>query len=320
MLNRRTFLQSAAAAPVVAALAAPSVRAADFVKPVPEAAGLTAYLKDDSLQIRFDNLPVLAYRAQPSLKYPYFCPLNGPASGLSLTTESSLPYPHHRGLWLGCDPLNGGNYWADNGLESGQIRSTELLLDEANTQKLSAGNTVGFTQKCQWRREGSNPFNDARRYVVTRVDDRLTFLDCSFTLTAGEDVSIIGAKHSFFALRAASDISPAYGGTLVTSHGATDVAGSYGKPADWCGYVGKRRLRPDVTEGIVIMSHPQNFGGTCPWFIRDYGHLSPSPFNFNKEPWTLAAGKTLDLKYRVVLFAGEPQSVGLNDVFRTWVG
>lgn len=320
MLDRRTFLRSAVAAPVAAAVAAKSSPAADFVKPVPEAAGLTAYLKDDSLQIRFDNLPVLAYRAQPSLKYPYFCPLNGPTSGLSLTTESSLPYPHHRGLWLGCDPLNGGNYWADNGLESGQIRSTELVLDEANSQKLSAGNTVGFTQKCDWRREGSNPFNDARRYVVTRVDERMTTIDCSFTLTAGEDVSILGAKHSFFALRAASDISPAYGGSLVTSHGATDVAGSYGKPADWCGYVGKRRLRPDVTEGIVIMNHPTNFGGDCPWFIRDYGHLSPSPFNFNKEPWTLAAGKTLDLKYRVVLFAGEPQSIGLNDVFTTWLG
>ena len=162
MLNRRTFLQSAAAAPVVATLAAHSTRAADFVKPVPEAAGLTAYLKDDSLQIRYDNLPVLAYRAQPSLKYPYFCPLNGPASGLSLTTESSLPYPHHRGLWLGCDPLNGGNYWADNGLESGQIRSTELLLDEANSQKLSAGNMVGFTQKCECRRVGDlPPFNES---------------------------------------------------------------------------------------------------------------------------------------------------------------
>lgn len=317
MPSRRVFLRTAAAVavPAVTQLSSRSSRAVDFVKPVPEAAGLTAYLKDDTLQIRYDNLPIVAYRAQPSLKYPYFCPLNGPASGLSLTTESALPYPHHRGLWLGCDPLNGGNYWADNGLESGQIRSTELSLDPASTDDQS----VGFSQTCRWHREGSNPFNDARRYLVTRVDERLTFIDCSFTLTAGEDVAIKGAKHSFFALRAASDISPAYGGSLVTSHGATDVAGSFGKPADWGGYFGKRRLRPDVVEGIVIMNHPKNFGGDCPWFIRDYGHLSPSPFNFNQEPWTLAKDGTLELRYRVVLFAGEPQSVGLNDIFRAWV-
>src|SRR6188474_277017 len=100
MLSRRKFLQTAAAvaAPAAIPFSAKSSRAVDFVKPVPEAAGLTAYLKDDSLQIRYDNLPLVAYRAQPSLKYPYFAPLNGPASGLSLTTESSLPYPHHRGL------------------------------------------------------------------------------------------------------------------------------------------------------------------------------------------------------------------------------
>jgi hypothetical protein len=324
MPSRRTFLRSAAAvvaAPALGSIAARSSLGVDFPKPAPEAAGMTAYLKDDSLQIRYDNLPLVAYRAQSSLKYPYFCPLNGPASGLSLTAESALPYPHHRGLWLGCDPLNGGNYWADNGLESGQIRSTELVLDEAAMTKLAGDRkSVGFTQKCEWRREGSNPFNDARRHVVTRENERLTFIDCDFTLTAGEDVSIIGAKHSFFALRAAADISPPYGGTMVNSHGGVGAEGTYAKTADWCGYYGKRRLRPDVTEGIAIMNHPENFGGNCLWFTRDYGHLSPSPFNFNKEPWTLAAGKTLQLRYRVVLFAGEPNSVGLNDVFRAWVG
>ncbi len=48
---------------------------------------------------------LLNYSAYQTLKYPYFEPLNGPLSGLPLTTESSLPYPHHRGLWLGCQPL-----------------------------------------------------------------------------------------------------------------------------------------------------------------------------------------------------------------------
>lgn len=316
-MNRRSFIRTVAAAATasVVSRASETAKAVDFAKPVPEAAGLTAYLKDDSLQVRYDNLPLVAYRAQSSLKYPYFCPLNGPASGLSLTTESALPYPHHRGLWLGCDPVNGGNYWADDGLETGQIRSQELLLDEVSKR----GNSVGFSQKCTWVREGSNPFNDVRQYKITRADERLVFIDCSFALTAGEDISIKNAKHSFFALRAAADISPSYGGTLVNSHGASGIEGTYGKPADWCGYYGKRRLRPEVTEGIVIMNHPNNFGGNCPWFTRDYGHLSPSPLNFLKQPWTLAKGEKLELRYRVVLFAGEPQSVGLNDIFRAWV-
>jgi hypothetical protein len=318
MCNRRHFLRESAAA-----VSAWSVlhwfprgaSAIDFTEPVREADGLTAYQKDGCIQVRFDNLPLVSYRAQPSLKYPYFFPLNGPISGLSLTAESALPYPHHRGLWLGCDPLNRGNYWADNGLESGQIRSVELQLDSTSTSE----STVSFTERCVWSRQGSNPFNDLRRYAIHRPDERHVFLDCDFQLTASEDVSISKAKHSFFAMRAAADISPSYGGTLINSEGGTGAKGTYGKTADWCGYFGKRHRRPDVVEGIVIMNHPDNFGGNCPWFTREYGHLSPSPFYFRDKPWTLAKGKSIRLNYRVVLFAGTPHEAGLDAIYKKWI-
>ena len=315
-MNRRQFLQHSASASVgIAAVGiTTTAHCVDFTQPDPKAAGVTAYQKDGSIQIRKDNLPLMAYRAQPSLKYPYFCPLNGPVSGLSLTTESAIPYPHHRGLWLGCDPLNGGNYWADNGFESGQIRSTELVLDEEQ----SVDGRGVFTEKCTWNRDGSQPLTDERRYAVSVPDETHVFLDCWFRLTAHEDISIKKAKHSFFAMRAAADVSPTYGGTMINSAGGVNARGTYGKPADWCGYFGKRRLRPDVVEGIAIMNHPENFGGHCPWFTRDYGHLSPSPFNFLSEPWTLSQGETLELSYRVVLFGGDPQQAGLNAIFTAW--
>ena len=318
MLNRRDLIKAVAGGVTMAAVTHPrsTLQAADFTDPVPEASGLTAYLKDDSIQVRFDNLPVLAYRAASAQKYPYFYPLNGPVSGLSLSTESALPYPHHRGLWLGCDPLNGGNYWADNGLRSGQILSTELTLDTAQAND----SVVRFQQKCRWHRQDSHPFDDRRSVEISRLDERRTVVDVEFELMAHEDISIRSAKHSFFAMRAAADISPSYGGTLINSNGETGAAGTYGKTADWCGYFGPRRLRPDVTEGIVIMNHPENFGGACPWFTREYGHLSPSPLNFLDSPWTMASGETLKLSYRVVLFAGTPAEAQLPGLFGKWVG
>jgi len=270
--SRRQFVKVAAAS-VSSWSLAPSLsersiaNAADFTEPVKEAAGLTAYQKDGTVQIRFNNQPMLAYRAQPTLKYPYFYPLNGPQSGLSLTTESCLPYPHHRGLWLGCDPLNGGNYWADNGLESGQIRSKSLKIVDATPQR------VTLQQTCEWQRQTSHPFDDEREFIIHYLDDQHWALDCSFRLDAKEPVEIQRAKHSFFAMRAAADISPAYGGTMFNSEGGINAAGTYGKTSKWCGYYGPRKLNPDVTEVIVIMNHPENFGGDCPWFTRDYGHL-----------------------------------------------
>jgi hypothetical protein len=204
-----------------------TARAVDFTKPVPEAEGLTAYQKDGSIQVRLDNLPVAAYRAAESLKYPYFSPLNGPVSGLSLTAESAEPYPHHRGLWLGCDPVNGGNYWADNGLESGQIRSVELQLDS----KQRTSTSVAFSEKCVWCRAGSSPFTDERRYTIAIPDRQHVLLDCQFRLTAGEDISIKSAKHSLFAVRAAADISPSYGGSLINSAGGSGAETQCGSRA-----------------------------------------------------------------------------------------
>ncbi len=315
-LSRRKLLQSALGSLSTCALATGLGRQAgaiDFARPATEAKGLTAYQKDGSILFRYDNIPIAAYRAQPSLKYPYLCGLNGPKSGLSLTSESALPYPHHRGVWLGCDPLNGGNYWADDGLQSGQIRSVKLKIEE------TTATSVSFTHRCTWQRDGSNPFSDERQFVVIRPDDRQLCIDCQIDLVANEPISIESAKHSFFAMRAAADVSPSYGGTLINSSGGLGAEGTYGKTANWCGYYGPRRFRPDVVEGIVIMNHPDNFGGSCPWFTREYGHLSPSPLNYLSEPWTMAQGDNLQLKYRVVLFVGTPREAGLDAIYRAWL-
>jgi hypothetical protein len=317
MVNRREMLHNSVIA-ASALILMPLSRLAygiDYNEPVEESKGLTAYQKDNRILVRYNNLPMMSYRSGSDNKYPYFYPLAGPKSGLSLTTESALPYPHHRGLWMACDPLNGGNYWADNGLEFGQIKSRKLVLITPE----KGGNSVTITQKCEWKREGSHPFNDERSHKIIRQSDDLVFIDCDFKLTAMEDVTINKAKHSFFAMRAASDISPAYGGTLLNSDGGIGYEGTYGKTADWCGYFGKRRQRPDVIEGIIIMNHPDNFGGKCPWLTRNYGHLSPSPFNFRKTTTTFPKGKTFRLNYRVVLFAGTPKERNMDGIFKSWL-
>jgi hypothetical protein len=296
-------------------LASSTARAIDYTEPVPEAKNLTAYLKDQAIQVRWQNLPLTVYRAGHSQKYPYFHPLNGPLSGLSLTTESSLPYPHHRGLWFSCDPVNGGNYWADDGLTTGQVRSVELQL------KQTTSTSATFSDQCLWVRPGApSPLKDERSFVLTVANERLWHIDIDITLTANEeDVTIRRAKHSLFALRAAVDISPIGGGVLINSEGGQGAKGTYGKTADWCGFYGKRKLRADVVEGISVMNHPKNFAGDCPWFTREYGHLSPSPFNFQKKPWRLEKSESVRLRYRVALHAGDPQEAQLDRVYRQWL-
>ncbi|MHC4704134.1 MAG: DUF6807 family protein [Planctomycetota bacterium] len=300
-IGRRDFVRYGSAAALglaVGLLPCERAGAIDYTKPVPEAKGLTAYLNGANALVRLNNMPLTGYRAHESLKYPYFCPVNGPVSGMSLTSESALPYPHHRGLWLGCEPMNGGDYWGDSSLERGQIRSVGLALGEVTKS------SAEILDECQWvSKDSGSPMRDERKFVVTSVSDRLWCIDCDFRLSAAEDVEVKRAKHSFFAIRAAADISPPYG---------------YGKQARWCGYHGKRRGHGDMVEGIAVMTHPDNPWPAI-WFTREYGHLSPSPLNFQKKPWRLEKGQTLWLRYRVALHAGDPKEAALDRVYEQWV-
>ncbi len=312
-MKRRTAIKLTVAAGVIAATVPQKLLAIDYLKPVPESFGLTSYLKDGQVQIRWNNIPLVAYRANQSVKYPYFYPLNGLASGTSLTTESSLPYPHHRGLWLGCQPLNGGDYWADNGPDSGQIRSTKLELGEKQEK------SIEILNNCKWvRKDAPSPWSDERKFTTTILNDKVWVIDAEIKITASEDIEIKSAKHSFFAIRAASDISPAYGGVLMNSEGGVGAEQTLGKEAKWCGYHGKRVARPDVVEGITMMTHPGNPWKST-WLTRDYGHLSPSPFYFLDELWKMAKGKSINLKYRVVMHVGTPDEADMNGVYEQWL-
>ncbi|MEX2172534.1 MAG: DUF6807 family protein [Pirellulales bacterium] len=292
----------------------PSVAlATDFEQSPAEAVGLTAYEREGQVFIRWNNSLVVSYRAHASLKYPYLSPLVGPASGIPLTTESSLPYPHHRGVWLGCEPLNGGDYWSDGPLDQGQILSAGPKLGTVSDT------SVVIDDQCEWiRKEASSPLVDRRKFTVRIPSERIRAIDVEIDLTAREDIRIESAKHSLFALRVAADISPLEGGVLLNSNGDSGAEATFGRPAAWCGYHGSRRFSK-VVEGIAVFNHPDNFDGDCPWFTRDYGHLSPSPFNFLKQPWTLENGNTLALKYCVVMHAGTPREANLDKLYQEWV-
>ena len=119
-LSRRRFLAAG-----LAAAAAPSIvpcLARAEIKAVPGADKLTTYHVGQQVWVRWANQLLTAYRAHPTQKYPYLYPAAGPLSGLSLTTESSLPFPHHRSILFSCDHVNGANYW-QGPLEGGRIVS-----------------------------------------------------------------------------------------------------------------------------------------------------------------------------------------------------
>lgn len=314
-LDRRDFLRcslAAAALPAGAGLLARQARAQQ--QPPPGAENLTHYQIGPHIWLRWNNEPLTSYRAHPKQKYPYFYPLVGPVSGLSLTSETALPWPHHRSLYFSCDRLNGGNYWQE-GLDRGQIISQGPRVGEADAH------SVDILDECEWAVPGEPvQMTDRRRFTVTVAGPRLRLFDAHIEWIAVEDVTVQRTNHALFSIRSAVDISPWGGGTLVSSEGAVGEQATFGKPARWCAIYGRRaKAQGAPVEGIALFEHPSNPWEDCPWFTRDYGFLSPMPFNWIEEPWRLPAGESVHLKYRVAVFAGDHEEAEIDSLYRQWV-
>lgn len=274
------------------------------------------------LWIRKNNTVLTSYRAHQTQKYPFFYPVTGPASGLSLTSETGRPWPHHRSLFFGLDRVNGGNYWQDV-LSRGQIISKGPSFAKDEDGKFVIDDTsVRILDSCLWRQGENDPIiEDVRRFDLKLLDDRRYILDADINVKALTDVTVTQTNHGLFGVRSAPDLAPTGGGVLVNSEGAEGQEKTLGKPARWMALYGKRAgLKEEIVEGIAVFcpsKAPHPTFENCPWFTRDYGNISPTPMNWipKDKPFVLPEGDELKLRYRVVAFAGTPKDADLDTLW-----
>lgn len=271
------------------------------------AAELSAVVVGDRVDVHVDGSLFTAYKFGGDQKYPYFWPVNGPASGETITTETSEPYPHHHSLFFGCDHVNNGNYWQDAN-ERGQIVSQGPAIVE------SEGSRVVFTDTCLWRKPGEDPvLRDDRTVTIAAPSETIRYIDFEITLESLVDVTITKTNHSLFAARVVPELSVSSGGTLINAQGDASEAGTYGVESPWCDYSG---TRDGVTEGIAILQHPDNRWYPSNWFTRDYGFFSPTPMYWlENDRLELPKGETLTLRYRVVVHSGNAEEAGIAGHF-----
>jgi hypothetical protein len=271
---------------------------------------MSAERLDDRIVVRVKNQTFTSYRFGAGQKYPYFYPVNGPLTARTITTESAMPYPHHRSLFFGCDKVNGGNYWQE-GNEQGQIVSKGASIAK------NGPDFVLLQDDCEWRQPGQNPIiADHRDIRIEAPSAELRIIDFHVTLTALTDIRIERTNHALFSARVEPQLSVSSGGTLINAEGATAEKGTYGVGSAWCDYSGKHL---GVTEGIAIFDSPGNRWFPCKWFTRDYGFFSPTPMEWiGQEGFTLRQGERLPLRYRVVVHAGDVRQAGIGNLFLQW--
>jgi hypothetical protein len=311
-IHRRRFLKQAAAA-VTASLAAtgasaqqggaaPSGQAAGSPQP-PADQKLSAYKFESNVWVRINDRVFTCYRSDPTQKYPYFYPVFGPVTGLPMTEETALPWPHHRSLFLGLDRVNGANFWQE-GIDRGQIVSRGCSVEHESPER------IVLTEICDWRKPGEPPvITDRRTWTITAPSAGERIIEADIQLEAVTDVHVTKTNHSLFAIRVAAELAPTGGGMLVDSAGRVGEQATFGQVAAWCGFQGRRHGQE---EAIVLLDHPNNPWSPSRWFTRDYGNISPTPFNWlGDEGWRLPNGQSIRLRYQVLVMSGpiEPDTV-----------
>jgi hypothetical protein len=263
-----------------------------------QAAKIIAEKVGSKINITVGNQYFTSYIFSGDEKYPFFFPVNGPASGGSVTSMRNGEYPHHSSIFFGCDMLNGGNYWQD-GLDRGRIISLNAEIEQ------QGGDTVIIRDECIWSRSGAiSPVRDTRIITITAPDATIRQIDFEIRMEMLTDVTIHKTNHSLFSVRMATDLSVLNGGTMINAEGLRNEMGTFGKPSPWIDYYGKRG---NETEGLAILQHPANPWFPSPWFTRDYGFMSPTPMFWpeNGTNTILKKGSVLDLRYRVIVHSGD---------------
>jgi len=254
---------------------------------------------------------------------PFAHPVAVGANSDVLTALRPADHPWHMGFWFSWKFLNDVNYWEDNatGHPDGQVRmsgSTQLTVDP-DSPVAWVELTSDYTYHPHGRERAVADERRFRRYY--RPQGSRHWLDYGIVFTAHEPVTIdrtpITDKtpwggYAGLSWRFNENLTDVHG---FDAQGRTDLEIEH-QSAPWAAMYGRLQGR---TVGIAMMDHPDNPRHPTAWrYIADPGfsYLNPSPVL--NEPLRLASGQVLRLRYRVVIYEGQPDADDLASMYHAF--
>jgi hypothetical protein len=252
--------------------------------------------------------------------FPYFHPVST-VGGTVLTEMGPADHAHHRAMWLAWKYLNGVNYWDWVGKkESVPDGRTERVGDE----KVEIGHQGATLVLNLCYSAAGKPVMDEKRTIVFglprpdgsyTMDWRMMYTardkDVVFDRTPPAEASWGGyAGLSYRATPAMRDFR------VLDSEGRKDMAG-HGKNARWMDLSGVVDDKGQAA-GVAMFDHPANPRHPTPWFMVVDGFRYINPAFVFAEPYTLPAGKSCTLHYRVLVHEGMGDRARLDKEFEAF--
>ena len=296
-------------------------------------AAVTFEEKPDRVTVKINGSLFTEYRYGDST-HVYYYPLIGPG-GVKMTRDfpmekvagQSTDHPHHRSLWFSHGFVNGVDFWSEAATFGSKPPKKPIgKTEHVKVLAMESGEKAGVLRTSQkWiMPDGSEALTSVQSLRIHADSEAERILDFEVTLSAGSKDAVFGeTKEGSAALRIADSMRLKQGkapgdGHIVNSEGLKDAA-VWGHHAKWVTVSGPIEGKPYA---ITVMDHPSNPRHPTRWHVRDYGLFAANPFceyDMDKtQPkgsgeFTLKAGQSITLKYRILMTQGDENSVRQND-------
>lgn len=257
------------------------------------------------VEIKLDGKTWTAFHHESKWDKPFLYPIRT-ASGRVISrgypveprAGEEQDHPWHRGIWYGHGDINGEDFWREKPDKS---TAKLVLAGEPKT----ANNTLQVSL-AMIGSKGARMGTIQERYSFRNID-RHAAIDVTISVAAdaGQAFRFGDTDDGGFGFRLSDEFRQDRGAVLLNSDGLTGTEKIWGKPARWVKYA-------TSTAGIAVLDHPSNLRHPTRWHARGYSLCSANPFalrSFTNDKkadgsYTLPAGQTLTLRYRVIVHDG----------------
>lgn len=251
-----------------------------------------------------------------------------------------VDHPHHVGMWLNYEDVNGNDYWNNSNAVDHAKRAYGTIVHTGITSMKSGKKKGELTVTADWiDKDGKLTLKETTTYIFSAVGDR-RLIDRITTLTAvNGEVKMPDIKDGMFAIRLARELEmPSKSAEIFTDASGIatkvpqlnneGVTGNYrnsngiegeevwAKRAVWCNLTGKIK---GENISVAIIDHPKNVGYPSYWHARGYGLFSVNPLGqkaFSKGQevlnFKLNNGESTTFRYRVVIDSQHVSDKDLN--------
>jgi hypothetical protein len=301
--------------------------------------------KKKEIRVMYKGRLLTAYCYYDSSRKPMLFPVNT-VDGITVTRSypfkmvagERTDHPHHTGLWLNYESVNGLDFWNNSTAIPVERRERYGTIVHKNifasnlVNNPADSNVTTLQTQSEWIRPNKvKVLTEFARHDF-RVEGNIFTIDRVTTLTAADSPVVFkDVKDGMYAIRVARELElPSKekskfvddkGNVTEVAPSGNDVSGMYygsngskgdsawGTKGEWMMLTGKKDGR-DIT--IAMFDHPSNTGYPTYWHARGYGLFALNPlgrkvFSNGKEELnlTLKPGEQITFRYRVAIVSGK---------------